>query len=91
MRSNFTPIMCALLLCLSFSSVHAAEERWPGVDKTVVERYASEHGRQATPGPINLDGDLSLFAFLVAGAAGGFVMGYYYRDFMAKKRDGGKV
>jgi hypothetical protein len=50
------------------------------VDETVVERFAEAAGRPAREPYINVEqGDLLLFAFLVAGAIGGFVAGYYFR------------
>lgn len=53
---------------------------WSGVDERVVEHIAAQHGRSAREPFINTDkGDLFLFAFLVAGAAGGFVGGYLFR------------
>lgn len=75
-------------LCLAVASAHASGEKWPGVDETVVGRYAEEHGRAARPCFIDLEGDALLFAFLVAGAIGGFAMGYYYRDLTAKQNRG---
>jgi hypothetical protein len=33
----------------------AAAEKWPGVDETVVEKYAKEHGRQAHEPLVNTD------------------------------------
>ena len=66
---------------------------WEGVDKTVVEKFAAEAGHPAREPYINTDqGDLLLFLFLLAGAIGGFVMGYAYRAiFSAAKirREGG--
>lgn len=54
---------------------------WPGVDETVVEKYAEAAGRPAREPFINTDqGDLLLFFFLIAGAAGGFVGGYCFRE-----------
>jgi hypothetical protein len=54
---------------------------WRGVDETVVEKHAGEAGRSARPPVINIDrGDLPLFLFLLAGAGGGFVGGYCYRQ-----------
>jgi len=53
---------------------------WPGVDETVVEKYAIAAGRP--PHPPLLDpgeGDLLLFLFLLAGTAAGFVAGYTFR------------
>jgi ABC-type cobalt transport system substrate-binding protein len=67
-----------LILSQSF-----AEEagKWPGVDESVVEKYAKAAGREPWEPLINTDqGDLLLFAFLVAGVLGGFVMGYYFRS-----------
>jgi cobalt/nickel transport system permease protein len=77
-------IINALFICCLSLPVFAAE-KWRGVDETVVEKYSVEHGRPPRASLIELSGDALLFAFLVAGAAGGFVMGYYYRDFTAKK------
>ncbi len=63
-----------------------ASEKWPGVDESVVERYAKEQGREARAPFINTDqGDLLLFVFLLAGAAGGFAAGYYWRILMVEK------
>lgn len=65
----------------------AAEEKWPGVDKAVVEKVATEHGR--TPGKRLIDtdkGDLLLFLFLLAGVVGGFAAGYYWRALTGKER-----
>ncbi len=66
------------------SSVSAAE--WGGVDESVVEKYAEEHGRAARDPFINTDqGDLLLFVFLLAGAVGGFAAGYYWRELMERR------
>jgi ABC-type cobalt transport system substrate-binding protein len=67
---------------LAFSS----EEKWVGVDESVVEKMAKEYGREAREPLINTDqGDLLLFLFLLAGSIGGFVCGYYWRVIMEKK------
>jgi len=58
------------------------------VDEAVVEKYAQENGRPASKPLINIEGDALLFAFLMAGVAGGFVMGYYYREFVSAGRKG---
>jgi hypothetical protein len=73
-----------VLVCILFSvfcSLAAfGSEKWPGVDESVIEKYAKEHGREAREPFINTDqGDLLLFVFLFAGAVGGFVAGYYWR------------
>jgi hypothetical protein len=80
--------ICTILFVFvtCYSSLAIASEKWPGVDETVVEKYAKEHGREAHVPLINTDqGDLLLFVFLIAGAAGGFVAGYYWRMLMNEK------
>ncbi|MFZ3208116.1 MAG: cobalt ABC transporter permease [Geobacteraceae bacterium] len=63
-------------------------EKWPGVDESVVEKYAKEHGREAWTPFINTDqGDLLLFVFLLAGTVGGFVAGYSWRMLVSEKRN----
>ncbi len=75
-------LSCSLLPPLAFSS----EGKWPGVDESVIEKYAKEHGREPKQPLINTgQGDLVLFVFFLAGAAGGFVAGYYWRTLMMEK------
>jgi len=81
---------CIFLLFLSFlcnlSIAIADQEKWTGVDESVVQKIAKEHGREAHTPLINTDqGDLLLFVFLVAGAIGGFAAGYYWRILMVEK------
>ncbi len=62
-----------------FLSSHKAE--WKGVDESVIEKFAEKAGRPAVDPYINIaSGDLELFFFLLAGVAGGFIAGYYYRQ-----------
>ncbi len=73
-------VLCVLLLFTVHCSRVTASEKWSGVDESVVEKYAKEHGRETREPLINTDqGDLLLFVFLLAGAAGGFAAGYYWR------------
>jgi len=80
-----------VFLLLIFYPVYAAwaaekSEKWPGIDESVVEKIAKEHGREAREPIINTDqGDLLLFVFLLAGAVGGFVAGYYWRKLISEK------
>ncbi len=78
-----------LLIVVLFTthySLSTASEKWPGVDESVVEKYAKEHGREAREPFINTDqGDLLLFVFLLAGAVGGFIGGYYWRILIFEK------
>jgi hypothetical protein len=85
--SNFK-FQILLTFCLLFT-VHcslvttALAAGWSGVDESVVEKYAKEHGREAKEPLINTDqGDLLLFMFLTGGVIGGFAAGYYWRTLM---------
>ena len=79
-------IFFVILLLFSHLSVAIAdEEKWTGVDESVVQKIAKEHGREAHKPLINTDqGDMLLFVFLVAGSIGGFVGGYYWKILMEK-------
>ncbi len=58
-----------------------ADNKWPGVDEAVVQKFAENAGRPAREPFLNFgEGDIQLFFFLIAGTVGGFVAGYYYRD-----------
>jgi cobalt/nickel transport protein len=83
-RSQKFKMRVTVFLFLTFhfflSTAALASEKWPGVDESVVEKYAKEHGREASEPFINTDrGDLLLFVFLLAGAVGGFAAGYSWR------------
>lgn len=81
----FTICLLFAMYCLFFTVVFA-EEKWQGVDKAVVEKFAKEHGREAKENLINTDqGDLLLFVFLMAGVVGGFAAGYYWRVLTEQK------
>jgi hypothetical protein len=75
-------LLLLVLCCFPFTPASAAE-KWQGVDESVVEKVAKEHGREAHKPLINTDqGDLLLFVFLLAGVAGGFVAGYNWKNLM---------
>jgi len=80
-------ICSVIVIVLTFCvTIAAASEKWQGVDESVVEKYAKEHGREAHEPLINTDkGDLLLFVFLIAGTVGGFAAGYYWRMLMSEK------
>ena len=82
----FSCIIIAIVLLPSFLSFAFSSEKWPGVDETVVEKYAQEHGRESRDPLINTDqGDLLLFVFLLAGVVGGFIGGYCWKTLMEKR------
>lgn len=80
MKPSFMlPCIVAVLLLVASAAVAFGAE-WSGIDETVVEKYAAAHGRKASEPLINTDqGDLLLFVFLLAGTAGGFAAGYYWK------------
>jgi len=82
--------MLAILVSVgSWLALKGSHAQWLGVDETVVGKFADEAGRPARKPYINTDqGDLLLFVFLLAGAGGGFIGGYCYRElFVSKGRD----
>ncbi len=81
-------ILCsaAMLLILPiWVGTALPESKWPGVDEAVVQRFAQEANRTPREPWIRIDGDLLIFVFLLAGAAGGFVGGYYFRTLFPPK------
>lgn len=80
-------LISVAVLLFFVSAVHGEKpEKWSGVDESVVNKYAKEHGREAREPLINTDqGDLLLFVFLLAGTIGGFMAGYYWRVLTGKK------
>jgi len=74
-------IAAALVLAVWAGLLMVSDAEWVGIDVGIVGKVAEEAGRPPWTPFINTDqGDLLLFVFLVAGAAGGFVMGYYFRE-----------
>lgn len=79
-------LLPTMIYTLSFFSL--APKSWIGVDEAVVEKIAREHGREAKKPLINTDqGDLLLFLFLLAGVAGGFAAGYYWKLLVGDKKE----
>ena len=80
----------ALVAGITFWIVRVTPE-WEGVDETVVGKYAKEAGHPARKALIDTDrGDLLLFFFLIAGTAGGFVGGYYFRELFPPQKSDSK-
>lgn len=82
MKKTIQMITVVLVLAAAvYVGLSRQNKEWVGVDESVVEKFAAEAGRPARPPFINTDqGDLLLFLFLVAGATGGFIAGYYFRQ-----------
>lgn len=68
-----------LVILIVASALHN-DSVWDGVDVAVVGKYATELGRQPWTPFINVQGDLQLFVFTVAGLVGGLLIGYHWRD-----------
>ncbi|HEX9080595.1 MAG TPA: hypothetical protein VF795_13450 [Desulfuromonadaceae bacterium] len=87
MKRHWITMVVLLPLFWLGGTAGAAEERWQGVDEAVVQKIAREHGREARKPLIDTgEGDMQLFAFLAAGAVGGFVAGYCWRALLEGKR-----
>lgn len=86
-KSKVAPIAVAVLLAAATLSTPASAEKFVGVDEAVIGKYAAENGRNPSPPLVNAEGDLGLFLFLIAGAAGGFACGYFYRSLSIKKEE----
>lgn len=83
-------IVLSLFLFLSAGG-KAQAHTWAGVDETVVEKFAEQQGRKAWKPFINTDqGDLLLFVFLLAGSAGGFVLGFNWRKLFCEAEPWGR-
>jgi cobalt/nickel transport system permease protein len=65
---------------------------WEGVDKKVEEKVTAETGHPPQEPVLNTDqGDLLLFLFLLAGAIGGFIVGYTFRGLFPPRAQGVKT
>ncbi len=65
-----------MVLPLLVALVSAPSPSWTGADEKIVERIAEERGHPANPLLPTGEGDLQLAAFLLAGTAGGFLLGW---------------
>ena len=83
-------ILSLVILAMGFLllSKHSTSE-WAGVDESVVEKFAKQANREAHAPLMDIGkGDLALFAFLIAGAVGGFCAGYFFRELFPPKPKG---
>jgi ABC-type cobalt transport system substrate-binding protein len=79
-----------ILLALGmYIGLRSSDSKWAGVDESVIEKFAVEANRPPQEPLINIEhGDLPLLLFLLAGAAGGFTAGYYFRSLFPPKDEG---
>ncbi len=78
-------VFVVLLSLLSAAALADSDTKWPGVDESVVKKFAEAGGRPPWAPFLNLEGDAQLFAFLIAGLVGGFTAGYYFRELFPPK------
>lgn len=74
------------IVVISLFSTGFAQDKWQGVDEAVIEKFASEKGKQVKEPLIPLEGDTELFVFAVFSAIGGFIAGYYWRQLLQQKK-----
>jgi len=81
-KAGIILLLSFLLLTSHYSlPTAAAAAQWSGVDESVVQKYAVQHGRAPGKPVIDTDqGDMLLFLFLLGGAVAGFAVGYYWRQ-----------
>jgi cobalt/nickel transport protein len=87
----FTILVVAIAIWGWVVTAHGALDSkagpWRGTDVNVVEKIASEQGREASKPFIDTDqGDLLLFIFAAAGATAGFIAGYCWRKLITEKK-----
>jgi len=86
-RLILIPIL--LLVLASAAAAEApAQEKWTGIDEAIIQKYATDKGRPAAEPLFNVEGDMLLFLFALAGAIGGFVMGYQWHKVFVVGRQG---
>ena len=89
MKSLLMLLFGLLLLSGVVLAEEPGKEKWVGIDESVVAKYANDKGRETAEPLFNVEGDMLLFLFALAGAFGGFVMGYYWHKvFVVGKPDG---
>ncbi len=87
---KLTGVFLVLALVMTLAPLGTARPAdWRGVDETVVEKYATAAGRAPRAPLLDVgEGDLRALLFLLAGAVGGFVIGYYFQKVFPRKDRG---
>ncbi len=64
------------------------DQKWTGIDVSIVGKYAEKYGHPPRKPYINTDqGDLLLFVFTVAGLIGGIIIGYNIRKLFIEENN----
>ena len=89
MKFTFTAGLVIFLALGMYIGLRISDCKWVGIDESVIEKFAVEANRPPREPLINIErGDLPLLLFLLAGAAGGFTAGYYFRGLFPPKDKG---
>jgi len=89
MKIAFAVSLVIFLALGMYIGLRISDCKWAGVDESVIEKLAVEANRPPREPFINIErGDLPLLLFLLAGAAGGFTAGYYFRGLFPPKGKG---
>ncbi|MBF0550298.1 MAG: hypothetical protein HQK60_07165 [Deltaproteobacteria bacterium] len=80
-----------LATVVGYGVLFQKQAKWAGVDESVIKPLAEQAGRTPVDPIINPTGDMLLFVFLLAGIAGGFVAGYYFRELFPPSGSGLRV
>ena len=72
--------------------IDSEDQRWTGIDVSIVGKYAEKYGHPPRKPYINTDqGDLLLFVFTVAGLIGGIIIGYNIRKLFIEGNNHKKI
>ncbi|MFQ5714695.1 MAG: hypothetical protein ACE5GU_11755 [Candidatus Scalinduaceae bacterium] len=92
----FTLILCLIqshALCATTANSNnliedPEDQKWTGIDVSIVGKYAEKYGHPPRKPYINTDqGDLLLFVFTVAGLIGGIIIGYNIRKLFIEENN----
>ena len=69
-------------------TIKSENEKWTGIDISIVGKYAKKYGHPPRDPYINTDqGDLLLFVFTFFGLIGGIIIGYNFRKLFIEEKD----
>jgi len=69
-------------------AIESEDEKWTGIDVSIVGKYAEKYGHPPRDPYINTDqGDLLLFVFTFFGLIGGIIIGYNFRKLFVEGKD----